>query len=82
MNEDFKVTQKKEKRYAEVRYGNEWFETPFQEIMKDDEFKLYEPDGRKVVNSIDKKSTIFLATSDAYQRNEDGEWTVNCDPVK
>lgn len=71
------------KRITEVLRGEDWVTTTFEDLKKDDIFRLFDPPEHKPVTwqYVMNGQTKFKAYSDPFL-NEDLIWTIECDEVE
>ena len=62
-----------DKRIVEVYSNGTWIQTEFENLRKDDRFRLFESDGERVVDDKDKSE--WVASSDSFMKH--GDWIVN-----
>lgn len=71
----------KQTRKTEVFSNDIWSEVEFKDLKRGDRFRLFEPDGERVVTSDGKDE--FICTSDAFfgphGPNKTMAWTVETD---
>jgi len=48
-------------RKCEVFNGSDWNEVPFEKVRKGDKFRLTEPDGTEVTNSVGDSEWVALS---------------------
>ena len=62
-----------DKRIVEVYSNGTWMQTQFEDLRKDDKFRLFESNGERVVD--DKGRKEWIASSNAFIKM--GDWVVN-----
>src|SRR5690554_2299133 len=65
-------------RIVQVLRKNKWVTIPFTELKKGDTFRMFETNGKPVIDTNNGKlRTEFLAISELYRDSETGEWCID-----
>ena len=62
-----------DKRIVEVYFNGTWIQTEFEDLRKDNKFRLFKSDGERVVD--DKGRNEWIASSNAFMKL--GDWVIN-----
>ena len=62
-----------DKRIVEVYFNGTWIQTEFEDLRKNDRFRLFESDGERVAD--DKGRNEWIASSNSFMKM--GDWVVN-----